>query len=178
MKLVIFPFGLIAFSASQALAQGHLLTEEHIQNDTAALIAAELEDSYQVTSLQVEPREKQRLYGDQTVYINFQTVKISTAPRLGTKQALEKDWCNKVGYFYLLCQPIGHKFSGRLVLKYVYTNKGMAYRVPLQLKQYPLAQYLEVKDSEKAGYVLPQNPNLSIERMSPGKHGAASHFTR
>ena len=143
---------LTVLAASQLYAKDHLLTNEQIRQDVGKLLALELEGLYDVTSITILSRDS-NLYGDQVVRIRFQSIKNARRLTPAPPNTTEK-WCG-APYFYLLCRPEGHQFSGALTLRYLYTNKGMAYHVPLQLKSYPLVQFLDVKESQKAGYVLP-----------------------
>lgn len=139
-------------AASQLYAKDHLLTDEQIRQDVKQLLALELAGLYDITSITILPRDSNQ-YGDQTVRIRFQSIKNAQRLARARLNTIE-DRCG-VPYFYLLCRPKGHRFSGDLTLQYFYTNKGMAHRVPLQLKSYPLVQFLDVKESQKGGYVLP-----------------------
>lgn len=155
MRSIYLPFvAYLALIASPVQATDHLLTDEQVREDSTKLITKELEGLYELTSVEVEPRTN-GLYGDQTVYVKFRSTKNEKSLETIHARAKEKDWCKNVAYFYLLCRPKGHEFSGRLTLRYNYTNKGMAYRIPLQLKAYPLVQFMDIKENEKAGYVLP-----------------------
>lgn len=143
---------LTILAVSPLYAKDHLLTDEQIRQDAGKLLVSELEGLYDVTSITILPRDSNH-YGDQAVRIRFQSVRNSTRLAPTPPSTVE----NRCGapYYYLLCRPEGHRFSGALTLRYFYTNKGMAHHVPLQLKNYPLVQFLDVKESEKAGYVLP-----------------------
>lgn len=143
---------LTVLAASQLYAKDHSLTDEQIRQDVRKLLTLELEGLYDVTSITILPRES-NLYGDQAVRIRFQSIKNAKRLTAPPPNTIEK-WCG-TPYFYLLCKSEGNQFSGALILRYLYTNKGMAYHVPLQLKSYPLVQFLDVKESQKAGYVLP-----------------------
>jgi hypothetical protein len=153
-KYHLFFVACLALVASPAQATDHLLTDEQVREDATTLITKELEGLYELTSVEVEPRTN-GLYGDQTVYVKFRSIKNAKSLESIHALAKDKDWCKNVAYFYLLCRPKGHEFAGRLSLSYYYTSKGMAYRIPLQLKGYPLVQFMVIKESERAGYVLP-----------------------
>jgi hypothetical protein len=155
MKSLYLPFAFyLALIASPVQATDHLLTDEQVREDATKLITKELEGLYELTSVEVEPRTN-GLYGDQTVYVKFRSTKNAKSLESIHAQAKEKDWCKNVAYFYLLCRPKGHEFAGRLTLRYYHTSNGMVYRIPLQLKAYPLVQFMDIKENEKAGYVLP-----------------------
>lgn len=137
--------------AGPTLRERSFTNRREIRQDVRKLLALELEGLYDVTSITILPRDS-NLYGDQVVRIRFQSIKNAKRLTPPPPKTIEK-WCG-APYFYF-CQSASHQFSGALTLRYLYTNKGTAYHVPLQLKSYPLVQFLDVKERQKAGYVLP-----------------------
>ena len=68
--------------------------------------------------------------------------------------------CDQTESVYLLCQPAGHEFAGKVEVDMAFTNDGwkVLSRNYRNLREFVLANYLLLEGIPKEGYVLPPKP--------------------
>ena len=68
--------------------------------------------------------------------------------------------CDQAESVYLLCQPAGHEFAGKVEVDMAFTNDGwkVLSRNYRNLREFVLANYLLLEEIPKEGYVLPPKP--------------------
>ena len=94
-------------------------------------------------------------YGLKTVVAQFEAVR-NASWNEKLNRNLSKN-CDQAGSVYLLCQPPGHRFIGKLEVDMAFTTDGWRilgknYR---SLREFVLSKYLVLEGRPKEGYVLP-----------------------
>jgi hypothetical protein len=94
-------------------------------------------------------------YGLKTVVARFAAVRNANWSRNLSRSVAEN--CGEVPSVYLLCQPTGHKFTGKVEVDLAFTKDGwkILSRNYRNMRAFSLSNYLLLDGNPKDGYVLP-----------------------
>lgn len=96
-------------------------------------------------------------YGLKTIIASFTAIRNANWSE-GLNRSLVNT-CSQAGSVYLLCQPLGHTFAGKIEVDMAYTISGwkIISRNFRNRREYILSRYLLLEGRPKEGYVLPSN---------------------
>jgi hypothetical protein len=94
-------------------------------------------------------------YGLKTVTARFVAVRNDHWNKGLNRKIAEN--CDQAGNLYVLCQPTGHEFSGKIEVDMAFTEDGwkVLSRNHRNLREFALSNYLLLDGKPKEGYVLP-----------------------
>jgi hypothetical protein len=137
--------------------------ESGAESEIRALIHSELWEHYDIEMVSVlETKDHtaewggyQNGYGLKTVIARFVAVRNRTWSENLNRSIAEN--CDQFSSVYLLCQPAGHKFTGKLEVDMAFTKDGwkILSRNFRNMREFSLSNYLLLEGKPKEGYVLP-----------------------
>lgn len=98
-------------------------------------------------------------YGLKTVVAEFVAVRNGSWNEQLNRNLSEN--CDQAGSVYLLCQPPGHRFTGKLEVDMAFTTDGwkILSKNYKSRRAFVLSEYLLLEGRPKEGYVLPPKQN-------------------
>ena len=147
-RLVVWVWLLVLVSSSVCWGQ-FPVDDERIRQDAQQLIHEEMQGLYDADQIRIDSK----ILG--TVYAIVSMKLVRNDRELDVSLPESKDSFCRQDFFYLLCQPNGFAFNGKMKLHYVRASEGWVLEKPPKVRKYPLQAYLIIGKREKEGYVIP-----------------------